>query len=50
VDLFVSCPLVTVPLGVKLVKVTLKAVDLMLGRRAAARAHRPHLLPCLGVG
>src|SRR4051812_3266763 len=36
VDLFVSCPLVTVPLGAKLLKVTLKAVDLIPGRLGGA--------------
>jgi len=36
VDLFLSRPLVTVPLGAKLLKVTPKAVDLMLGQLGGA--------------
>ena len=37
VDLFLSRPLVTVPLGAKLLKVTPKAVDLMLAQLGGAR-------------
>jgi hypothetical protein len=39
VELFLSRPLVTVPLGAKLLKVTPKAIDLMLdpARRALPR-------------
>jgi hypothetical protein len=36
VDLFLSGPLVTVPLGAKLLKVTPKAVDLMLAQLGGA--------------
>jgi hypothetical protein len=36
VDLFLSRPLVTVPLGAKLLKVTPKAVDLMLQQLGGA--------------
>jgi hypothetical protein len=36
VDLFLSRPLVTVPLGAKLLKVTPKAIDLMLGQLGGA--------------
>jgi hypothetical protein len=36
VDLFLSRPLVTVPLGAKLLKVTPKAVDLMLAQLGGA--------------
>ncbi len=37
VELFLSRPLVRVPLGAKLLKVTLKAVDLMLAQLGGAR-------------
>ncbi|WP_227385993.1 helix-turn-helix domain-containing protein [Microvirga rosea] len=37
VDLFLSRPLVTVPLGAKLLKVTPKAIDLMLTQLGGAR-------------
>jgi hypothetical protein len=37
VGLFLSRPLVTVPLGAKLLKVTPKAVDLMLAQLGGAR-------------
>jgi hypothetical protein len=37
VELFLSRPLVTVPLGAKLLKVTPKAVDLMLAQLIGAR-------------
>jgi hypothetical protein len=37
VDLFLSRPLVTVPLGAKMLKVTPKAVDLMLAQLGGAR-------------
>jgi hypothetical protein len=37
VELFLSRPLVTVPLGAKLLKVTPKAVDLMLAQLGRAR-------------
>ncbi len=50
VELFLSHPLVTVPLGAKLLKVTPKAIDLMLAQLggAAAGSHRPNPLPRLG--
>jgi hypothetical protein len=38
VELFLSRPLVTVPLGAKLLKVTPKAVDLMLAQLGGALA------------
>ena len=37
VQLFLSCPMVTVPLGVSLLIVALKAVDLMLAQLGGAR-------------
>ncbi|WP_255616651.1 helix-turn-helix domain-containing protein [Microvirga puerhi] len=37
VNLFLSRPLVTVPLAAKLLQVTPKAVDLMLAQRGGAR-------------
>jgi hypothetical protein len=37
VELFLSHPLVTVPLGAKILKVTPKAVDLMLAQLGGAR-------------
>ena len=37
VELFLSRPLVTVPLGAKMLKVTPKAVDLMLAQLGGAR-------------
>ena len=42
VDLLLTRPLVTLPLGAKLLKVTPKAIDLMLVQLggAAARAHQ----------
>ncbi len=51
VDLFLFRPLVTVPLGAKLLKVTPEAVDLMLAQLGGSPpegAHRPHPVPCLG--
>ena len=36
VELFLSRPLVTAPLAAKLLKVTLKAIDLMLAQRGGA--------------
>jgi hypothetical protein len=47
VDLFLSRPLVTVPLAAKLLQVTPKAIDLMLAQLRGALpsgAHRPFLL------
>jgi len=46
IEPFLSCPLVTVPLAAKLLKVTAKAVDLMLAQLGGAlpRAHRASLL------
>ncbi|WP_244470457.1 DUF1612 domain-containing protein [Microvirga vignae] len=41
VELFLSRPLVTVPLGAKLLKVTPKAVDLMLAQLGGARGSSP---------
>jgi hypothetical protein len=41
VDLFLSRPLVTVPLGAKLLKGTPKAVDLMLGQLGGALPREP---------
>jgi hypothetical protein len=49
VELFLSRPLVTVPLGAKILKVTPKAVHAgAAGRPPSEGAHGPCSLPCLG--